>query len=247
MHNLPLCSFTISITGYNNAAVLLGLMPTVLSMAGTTTIEAGVLALRRPILALLLSAGSPAVSPLRTFDYRDPIELLQIRDQSGDDLFTTVTNRPVFTSLLEYALASAATANLAHTVWQLSYRTICSVCVQLAYLPVMWAFIAVPVHMAGMVAVANRVRLVEDETPAGDAGNTQRKASWPSTLGSSLKQELQPSSSQTPADMVLRKESLTFMLASWLTSTATIAHLLFGIVVLSGTLSYRAETLSRSW
>src|SRR5271156_2495523 len=59
------------------AAVLLGLLPTTLGLVGSTTMEVGLVALRRPLLAFLLAAGAPAVSPIRTFDYVDPKELLQ--------------------------------------------------------------------------------------------------------------------------------------------------------------------------
>lgn len=58
------------------AAVLLGLLPTTLSLIGSNTVETGVLALRRPFLATLLAAGTPAVVPMRMFDYDDPVKLM---------------------------------------------------------------------------------------------------------------------------------------------------------------------------
>jgi hypothetical protein len=51
------------------AAVLPGLLPTTLGLVGSTTMEVGLVALRRAFLAFLLAAGAPAVSPIRTFDY----------------------------------------------------------------------------------------------------------------------------------------------------------------------------------
>ena len=59
------------------AAVLLGLLPTTLGFVGSTAVDIGLVALRRLLLALLLAAGAPAVSPIRTFDYVDPKELLE--------------------------------------------------------------------------------------------------------------------------------------------------------------------------
>ena len=68
------------------AAVLLGLLPTTLSLVGSSTIETGLLALRRPALAGLLAAGAPAVSPIRTFEYCDPKDILRTH---GDDITWT--------------------------------------------------------------------------------------------------------------------------------------------------------------
>src|SRR5262249_50437097 len=58
------------------AAVALGPLPTTLGLVGWTTVEVGLVAMRRPLLAFLLAAGAPAVSPIRTFDYIDAKELL---------------------------------------------------------------------------------------------------------------------------------------------------------------------------
>ncbi|KAF4614371.1 hypothetical protein G7Y89_g15367 [Cudoniella acicularis] len=53
---------------FASAVVLLGIMPTTLGLVGSNTVETAFLALRRPILALLLASGAPTVSPLCTFD-----------------------------------------------------------------------------------------------------------------------------------------------------------------------------------
>ncbi|EMR72813.1 hypothetical protein UCREL1_128 [Eutypa lata UCREL1] len=59
------------------ASVFLGLLPSILSFAGLRTIETGLLAQRRPLLALITGFGAPAVSPLHAFDYHNgPVELL---------------------------------------------------------------------------------------------------------------------------------------------------------------------------
>lgn len=56
-----------------SATVILGLLPSTLSLAGSNTAETGLLMLRRPMLAFLLGAGSPAINPPRTFEYLDPV------------------------------------------------------------------------------------------------------------------------------------------------------------------------------
>jgi hypothetical protein len=48
-----------------SASVLLGLTPSILSSLGPTLAEVSLLSLRRPILAILISLGSPAIYPSR--------------------------------------------------------------------------------------------------------------------------------------------------------------------------------------
>ena len=66
------------------ASVLLGLLSTILSLAGSSTVEVGLVALQRPLLALLLGAASPAVNPLRTFEYGAPTRLMSREDYSAE-------------------------------------------------------------------------------------------------------------------------------------------------------------------
>ncbi|KAH6854688.1 hypothetical protein B0I37DRAFT_349976 [Chaetomium sp. MPI-CAGE-AT-0009] len=65
------------------AGVLLGLLPTILSLAGPDIAETGLLAQHRPFLALLIALGSPAVSPSRMFRPTSPAKLLLSKKNSG--------------------------------------------------------------------------------------------------------------------------------------------------------------------
>src|SRR5271168_4649706 len=134
------------------AAVLLGLLPTTLGLVGSTTMEVGLVALRRPLLAFLLAAGAPAVSPIRTFDYVDPKELLQ--------------KKPAI-ALLQYVVAAAAVLNLATVSYELCIRTVCSFAPETAYEPALWAFLAVAVHLFGSWSVYLRVRIVTGGSGVG--------------------------------------------------------------------------------
>jgi hypothetical protein len=64
-----------------SAGVLLGLTPTILAAVGSSTDETAVLFTlsKRPLLAIFLAGGSPAVFPMRSFEYQDPIKLLRER------------------------------------------------------------------------------------------------------------------------------------------------------------------------
>lgn len=192
------------------------------------------LALRRPGLALLLAAGSPAVSPLRTFDYRGYAELLQIRSHSE--------NRPIPMSAcqhntklaLEYVLAAAAVANVVLNSWQLSNRTIYAGGAQTWGLPLLWALLTIPAHLFGAIAVYLRVDLqsVDGATRSGAESQLFSHVS----VSKHTREEFRLSASQKPMVMALRKESYIFLFASWLTSTFVIVHIMFGTLVLGSSL-----------
>ncbi|KAI0467480.1 hypothetical protein F4859DRAFT_506830 [Xylaria cf. heliscus] len=190
-----------------SAAVLLGLLPTMLALASSSTAEIGLLALRRPFLAVFLAAGGPAVSPIRTFEYREPIELLA----NGPNAFTAIVNLrspySTITLFVQYILAFAATANLLHVSWELGIYSVVGYSSDTWFQPIVWALLSLVVHFLGAVAVYLRAR-----------------------------QEFELSAHKPAAVLCVRKERLSFYLFSWLTSTTTIVHIIYGTLVLSGTL-----------
>lgn len=205
------------------AGVLLGLLPTTLSLVGSSNIETGVLALRRPFLAFLLALGSPAVSPIRTFDYRSPRELLQ---RSPDNYHVKMvrlsgTMRRVTLSL-EYLFTIVAIVNLAHVTWELSLRTVTAVAAVTDYLPILWVATSIIIHMLGAWAVRLRVSIIHVQ----HGTRTMNPFS----------QEWQLSAVQPQAMLQLKPENLLFIIISWLASTSTVFHIVFGTLVLAGTL-----------
>jgi hypothetical protein len=205
------------------AGVLLGLLPTTLSLVGPSIVETGILAQRRPFLAFLLAFCSPSASPIKTFDYCSPRELLQQRpggyrvSVNGISIISRST-----ISVLEYLLTGAALANLALVTWELSIKTVTAVAAVTAYLPALWVSTSIIIHVLGAWAVKLRVSIVQVEhvPRAMDLFN----------------QEWIISAAQPVAVLQLKPEKLLFIVSSWLASTSTVLHLVFGTLVLSGTL-----------
>ena len=104
------------------ASVLMGLLPTILSLAGSSTVKVGLVALQRPLLALLLGIASPAVNPLRTFEYGAPARLMGREDYSAEPPTVSMFLRQLVSGM-QYALALAATFNIAEVTYSLSIRT----------------------------------------------------------------------------------------------------------------------------
>ncbi|KAH8890663.1 hypothetical protein GQ53DRAFT_867037 [Thozetella sp. PMI_491] len=204
------------------AAVLLGIMPTTLSLVGSTTVETGLLAMRRPLLSFLLSAGSPAVFPIRTFEYRSPEELLRSRD---DDVAIPRFSPPVSAAIvvLQYILACGAVANIAEVTYELCRFSVCSFSSQLHSLPAIWVCLGLAVHFFGTIGVWLRMQLEESHEK-------------PRTPRAILSQEFLLNSRWSAATLSFRRETYFFTFMSWFASTTNVLHIIFGTVVFSSLL-----------
>ncbi|KAE8140110.1 hypothetical protein BDV38DRAFT_280575 [Aspergillus pseudotamarii] len=209
------------------AGVLLGLLPTILSLAGSSTVETGLLAQRRPFLALLLAAGAPAVSPIRTFEYRDPLQLL-CGSSNSIQLLPALQNWGIWRFAIipiQYLLAMGAVANVAHTSWQLGIQTLCSFSTETTFHPLLWTFSALILDILGTIGVKLRIRFDEpsDDPPITRLGKSRR------IVG----QEFRLSADQGKASVTFKRQSYAFTCTSWCTSTGTILHLIYGTLTFS--------------
>lgn len=202
-----------------SASVVLGLLPTILGLAGSSTVEVGLVALQRPLLALLLGIASPAVNPIRTFEYGTPARLMSHEDHSAKPFAIPVSLRRVVSGM-QYALALAAISNVAMVTYSLSIR---SYSVSHQYVPIVliWMCVAIVIHIAGAVALRLRVKLTT-KNPLG--------------ISTALKNEFLLSAYHPEAQLAFRQESYWFILLSWTTSVGTIVHIAIGTMVLSSLL-----------
>ncbi|KIW66519.1 hypothetical protein PV04_05847 [Phialophora macrospora] len=209
------------------AAVLLGLLPTTLGGVGSTTVEVGLVALRRPFLAFLLAAGAPAVSPIRTFDYVDTKELLTKKPGTAKILPMGSTANTLI-SAFEYVMAAAAVVNLAFVSYELCIQTVCSFAPENAFLPALWAFLAIAVHFFGTWSVYLRTRIVLLEP------NVNR--SWIQQIWRRICAEFTPSAAREVARLEIRDETYAYIFLSWFTSILTVLHIVYGTLVFSSIL-----------
>ena len=110
------------------AQLLLGLIPTILSFAGSTTAELGLLGMRRPLLMLLISSGTPTTNPMRTFEYRSPVHIIKPHPDGFKLSEIPLYLRPLISSV-EYVVALATMANLGMIVYEVTMKTVNSVAV----------------------------------------------------------------------------------------------------------------------
>jgi hypothetical protein len=227
------------------AQVLLGILPTILTLFGTTMIDTSILALRRPLLAFILSAADPAVNPIRPTDYKSRVDLLQ--DRPGSMEYRAFKSRASKTAILvfQYIVAIAAAANVFHIAWQLSYLAVCGFAPDTPFLPLLWTVLSLPLHFAGTLMTYCRVRLVEKKDGAHLVPARLGRPSyqeWPAFVYRLMKdqvkhwQEFELSQYQRPAEMHFKDEGPIFLFLNWFFSTGAALLIILGTVVLSSTL-----------
>jgi hypothetical protein len=202
-------------------AILLGLTPTILGLIGSSTHEMGILALRRPLLAFFLSLGSPAVNPVRAFEPQNPSALL-LPSMDSINVAAILPDHLSFTIVgAQYILAAASCLNIMHLSWQLSTLAVSTVS-EAIWLPVLWMGLMVPIYVVGNIEILLAVRL-----------------HWPSQSRSwaqRLMSEFQLTARQPQRALAVRKKTYIYLFVSWVTSTGTVAHIIFGTLVFSSML-----------
>ncbi|KAK5655108.1 hypothetical protein OQA88_6007 [Cercophora sp. LCS_1] len=200
-------------TNMASAAVLLGIMPFALSVLGSSSEESALLYViaRRPLLTTLLVAGAPVVVALRPFEYKSPVGILRSREGR----FYSLNLGPAwFVLCLEYALALASVANVAHVTYQLGVGVTTMILPDSQFLPGLWASTGVVVHIVGALCLKSRLRLL---TPKGE---------------SIFRSEMTLSSKKSITVETIRETKL-FLLLSWITSMLTTFHVIFGTLAFS--------------
>jgi len=205
------------------AGVLLGLTPTILAAVGSSADETAMLfdLSRRPLLAVLLAAGSPAVFPLRSFEHRDPLAILREREgRIRPPLLPGYVEAIIM--VLEYLFALAAISNVVSISWELGRRVICGFAPHVTYIPLLWAVLNIGIHISSAVALWLR---------------TSVKCKRPSaSYLDFVKLHFTPLAKQKPVVVTLHPESYSFVFFSWLTPLFTVLHCLFGTLAFSSML-----------
>jgi hypothetical protein len=206
-----------------SAGVLLGLTPTILAAVGSSADETAMLFIlsKRPLLAVFLAGGSPAVFPMRSFEYQDPIGLL--RERRGRLYPPELTNKGQFVIMvLEYIIVLAAVANVVTVAQELGVQVSCSFAPHLTYLVLLWAVLNLSIHISGAAALYLRVR-VKCQLPCN-------------TLLDYIRIHFTPVSMQRPHTIEVVPESYWFVAINWFTSILTVCHVLYGTLTFSSML-----------
>lgn len=211
---------------FSSGLVALGLMPTLLTFLGSLVSETALLAKRRPLLALLIACGSPAVNPLPTFVYDNPLERLKTREGGllPPHLLELSPWQARCIVFVEYVLVLSAIANVMTASYYSGIWTINTIACDDTWYPMAWVGLTVVLHIMGIIALSQRVRVAQPAKLTW--GFQSRVLRW-------LKNEFTPCIAQNKIWLHWSKETYLFVFMSWCSSISTVAHLLFGTIAFS--------------
>ncbi|KAI1397971.1 hypothetical protein F4819DRAFT_470249 [Hypoxylon fuscum] len=124
------------------ASIVLGLIPTLLSVIGPNVGEIYLLSIHRPLLATLLSIGSPTYQIARLFEYHHPGNLLNAEDGKLQ-ISVSSTYSIVSLSIIEYLVALMASGLVVYTSIEMGQKTILAWGCTTQFAPLLWAVLTV--------------------------------------------------------------------------------------------------------
>lgn len=157
--------------------VLLGVMPTVLSLLSASVDELAMVMTvsRRPILALLLAFGSPSAYFSRAFSYPTAHEILNRHKDRQPMWHPRGVWQKALVSAAEYIAIFALAANVLHCGWEVGIRAVSIILSDSAFLPPFWVGSGVFVQLLGVFVFRLRVqgwRIKRRVSPAGTSPGT---------------------------------------------------------------------------
>lgn len=132
----------------------------------------------------------------------------------------------LWVSVIEYVVVGCAVANVMLLTYQLGVHAIVIFSPRTIILMPLWTALAVVIHLAGVFALYLRVRLLEMTDK-----KRRRGGFW-------VPDEFVPSIFQSPKIWEWRTENIWFQVTTWMLSVGTVAHTLFGTLILSSLLFF---------
>ena len=155
--------------------VLLGLTPSILAFLGPTIAEVSLLSLRRPILAILVSLGAPAICPTRIGTYDDPSAVYELGTGA---LVVPEIPRPfsILVSVAQYLLAACAASNVFQVSYDIGIRSVMSWACEFSYLPFFWTLLTGVIHL--FAALALRISLSKPKDQGSSSTDAKSLRNW---------------------------------------------------------------------
>ncbi|KAL2060988.1 hypothetical protein VTL71DRAFT_9040 [Oculimacula yallundae] len=205
----------------SSAAVMLGLIPVILALVGPSIAECALLAARKPLLAFLLSLGSPSKNPTRVIEYRGPVEEI-IKERHGKLKFHNNMSRGMnaFVAIIEIVLAAGSVWNVLYLCWKVGKTTVFNPWCEQSWGPLVWVMVAAVIYLLGTGTFFSVLRRhwISEKKATGI-----QQVIW-----KSLKNELSPCRAQAQLHVGWKPESYIFVFLGWATTMLTILHIMFG-------------------
>ena len=233
-----------------SSSVVLGLLPVILSAFGTKPGEIALLSYRRPLLALFISLGAPAIHTDRLGEFQNPVKLLDNvpRTLHIPRCLRRGTWRLWFISLFQYIAVVGAVCVAGQVSFELGSRSILNwSCEGWAY-PVLWNIIPLTIHPFAILSLWVMVWKTQLHWSSGpemcsvlwrQVLSSVRGAGWRDIrnwLWRRAKYEGTPAANQRPFFTNLPEETKLAVFLEMGVDLAALVQLIFGTVVFSSLL-----------
>ncbi|KXJ97642.1 hypothetical protein Micbo1qcDRAFT_181927 [Microdochium bolleyi] len=231
------------------SAVVLGLLPTILSTLGSTPAETAFLHLRRPVLAMLLALGSPSVAVMKTSDYKsftaNLVEQVGARPSASTSSSRGAWTQPVLRnrvllSITQYVLAMGAAGNVVYMCYQLGYHAIVSWTPETIFMVPLWTFICIVLHFGAVWIQSLRIS-VASIGPANTTNTATPIFRSSSNLIRKLPQEHVPIAFQRHKTIRWRGDTAFVNLLIWALCIGAVVNLIFGSMISSSILFFSVK------
>jgi hypothetical protein len=204
------------------ATVLLGLTPTMLAALGSSTSELSRLSARRPLLAILMVLGSPAVNPIRTFDYHSPTKDLEIEHDELEVREFSPAQDKLF-AIFQLLCGLGMVINLGFLCARINFYSVSVMsCDYSDILVEMWIVAALVTHLFGVLTFITRAE-------TNYSGVTSKYRWWKDWY----RNEFCTCIKHTNHELIWKRENTAFIVMSYITSVFTVIHLAYGTLQFS--------------
>jgi hypothetical protein len=201
--------------------VLLGLTPSLLALLAPAQHQTGLIAIAsgNQLLAALLAAASPTVSPIQSLDYTKAVDLITTRRL---EVPAFIRSNNAIVTVIEYIIVFGCIANLVEVSLRFFQQALITVAFDDMYMIFIWFFIGMIIHILGAIAVAKRVKIV----PRADS---QSRFKHLADFSHHFYIIRRPKSLKRK----VVHESFQFYAVSWVASIITVIHIFYGTMVFS--------------
>jgi hypothetical protein len=216
------------------ASILLGLMPTILSVLGLSVAEMALLHMNRPVLSFLLSLGAPAVYPGRFLIWEDPLRASE--PHTGAWVIRAFPRKwAILISAAQYILVLGAIALNVYNAWTMGVRAVLVWFCDASYWPLLWVVLATVIHIIAVLSLRFAIRRKRPSSPPPHDSRGSKLNSITTSLLTFLRSEFTLSAnatSQVRDHYSVRLGPLPVVL-QYAGALSALAHLIFGTAMFS--------------
>jgi len=133
-----------------SASVLLELMPSFLSFVGPSLVESSTLALKRPILSMLLAVAAPPFQSFQPLDHHNALKAFKHPFKLPPQITLSCPTH-VLISVLQYLLTLATAIDVVAVSLQVGRNTIVTWKKVQSFLPLIWVMLSLAIHIGAMI------------------------------------------------------------------------------------------------